>query len=1359
MTAAKVTSQSTEVIYSSTADPNVRVTGQSTEVIYRLPNVPNLRVTGQSIEILHSRVPKNKCLRTIDFNVVNPDAETGDTTGWTNETGYMIADGRFHSGTYCFGGGPNAITLASSDSILLTDIGIDAIEVDFNRVMVTVNYWQSSYASADYGSVGIRFYDANNAQIDVDHFGKYVSSDPYPEWNSRSNTFLLPKNTRSIKILFLGVRSNGTNLDFYVDDISLQATVYNNGFPHYIFNHDAETGNTAGWTVELGNLGLRTGSQISGTYTFYGENTNEFIASSEFINLIQDGVPLTEIQARRAFMQVSCKLGTYSNHQDYGYLGVRFYDEFDSIISETYGTPEVGNSIPSFIFKTESFFVPETAKKAKILIRGVKIDGVSNADAHFDDITAVTYCCVPNEENFTVPVDRDHTLYNYFRSEQDSGKFFESIYVKWHEVGLTGPNLTPGKLYGFGWNRYGQLGINSTIDVSVPTQVSTSGSWRTVVVDQTALAIKTDGTLWGWGRNTYGELGQRDNVDRSTPIQIGSDRDWVDIDTTNLGSCVALKSNGTLWAWGRNTYGQLGLDSQVENDISFGVSVALSGNGTKLVVGLVKSAATGNRGGFYTYTLNQGYWETIGPIIQSNDGTLDDNEGITCTLSDDGLMLVTGVPGRAGTGGDLAVGIVITYDWDNDNNEWVQRGNYLYPPEIDAVPQLRFGTSCCLSNDGLRLIVGAVGYNSNRGKVYIYDWNTNTEVWELHSEIIEPSITASQIFGRSCSITSNKTTIAVGSSYYSSDGAVFVYDWNGAIWASRSVILPPAADVDSSSFAVFGISCSMSDDGSVLVVGAAGIDKPDLGNTVITGIAGGINSVCSDTTTILDNIVPGSHQSAIKITTSDAVTASVTSVAYVTPDNSLLQTIISTTTTDNTYDDESYDISPPWSVEYLGQTYQNVFYGSNGYITFGAGSTSYSGLSSTNPSLPKIFIFGNDNVLTGLWTGTEGTTPNRVHRVVINTTFDYYNDLGFDKTPVTYEIRFFENAPSEIEIHFLNVAGSNITTSSLFTDNLGAVYIYNWNTGGNQWDVHSKISASDQTAGDFYGISCCTTFNGDSIVVGSYRWDDTDGSGAQNAGAVYTYASAGDTWISAAELLTQIDYSPEFYPIQVGTDRDWKQIEMNDRSTYAVKDDNSLWSWGRNYSGQLGINNTVDYSFPTMIGWDRDWKKVTAGAYGNVFALKQDGTLWSWGFNDYGQLGHNDVVSKSTPTQVGVDADWVDAATSWHTSIGLKSNGTIWAWGRNFYGELGQGHRNALSVPTQIGFKSDWKHVSVFGWGTLFINTSGELWGCGSNSYGVFDPATAPSHVSIATQIGTDTYWKSFSKSSKSSSIMGIKFI
>ena len=98
-------------------------------------------------------------------------------------------------------------------------------------------------------------------------------------------------------------------------------------------------------------------------------------------------------------------------------------------------------------------------------------------------------------------------------------------------------------------------------------------------------------------------------------------------------------------------------------------------------------------------------------------------------------------------------------------------------------------------------------------------------------------------------------------------------------------------------------------------------------------------------------------------------------------------------------------------------------------------------------------------------------------------------------------------------------------------------------------------------------------------------------------------------------------------------------------------------------------------------------------------AIKTDGTLWSWGYNNLGGLGHNDVVSRSSPVQVGTDTTWsqVQNCSDYATSKALKTDGTLWSWGNNQFGRLGLNNLVQYSSPVQVGTATNWSLLSQTG--------------------------------------------------------------
>ena len=129
---------------------------------------------------------------------------------------------------------------------------------------------------------------------------------------------------------------------------------------------------------------------------------------------------------------------------------------------------------------------------------------------------------------------------------------------------------TDGTLWVWGMNTYGQLGTNDIVHRSSPVQTISGGTnWKQVSCggntsrNQIA-AIKTDGTLWLWGYNAYGQLGDNTIIDKSSPVQtVSGGTNWKQVSTGGNGITAAIKTDGTLWAWGLNNSGQIGDNTQI----------------------------------------------------------------------------------------------------------------------------------------------------------------------------------------------------------------------------------------------------------------------------------------------------------------------------------------------------------------------------------------------------------------------------------------------------------------------------------------------------------------------------------------------------------------------------------------------------------------------------------------------------------------------------------------------------------------------------------------------------------------------------------------------------------------------------
>ena len=260
-------------------------------------------------------------------------------------------------------------------------------------------------------------------------------------------------------------------------------------------------------------------------------------------------------------------------------------------------------------------------------------------------------------------------------------------------------------------------------------------------------------------------------------------------------------------------------------------------------------------------------------------------------------------------------------------------------------------------------------------------------------------------------------------------------------------------------------------------------------------------------------------------------------------------------------------------------------------------------------------------------------------------------------------------------------------------------------------------------------------------------------------------------------------------PVQVGNDYDWTHIATNETHSLGIRADGSLWSWGWNFHGQLGLGDSCEQQYnwngetstarfvPTLVCDDYVWTHISAGYYHSL-AMREDGTLWAWGDVTGGKLGIGaeygsvDIFGQfrgepqTRPVQVGTDTDWVYVSAGQDNSFGIKADGSLWGWGWNCCGELGVGDvqheypnywgdlvsgRAPHPSPVRIGEDYGWTHVFASACHSLGIR-NGRLfsWGWNANNQlglgahpGSYDGVGrwVPDDQYLPTQVGTDTDW------------------
>jgi alpha-tubulin suppressor-like RCC1 family protein len=270
-------------------------------------------------------------------------------------------------------------------------------------------------------------------------------------------------------------------------------------------------------------------------------------------------------------------------------------------------------------------------------------------------------------------------------------------------------------------------------------------------------------------------------------------------------------------------------------------------------------------------------------------------------------------------------------------------------------------------------------------------------------------------------------------------------------------------------------------------------------------------------------------------------------------------------------------------------------------------------------------------------------------------------------------------------------------------------------------------------------------------------------------------------------------------PTQVGSTSTWSSLHLGAGQThFAIRQDNTLWGWGSNQYGDLGLGGAAsNKSSPTQIGSDTWTTIVNGGVYegganipshavgiktngtlwgwgsigifgsyglgletgatiptsiasgtwsnislakhnsaGGFLAVKSDGTLWSCGYNGFGGVGNNSTVNQGPLIQIGNGTTWMSVDRNYSCSHAIKSDGTLWGWG-----QLPSGV--STSSPVQIGALTNWSKITssaTYSPSFFAIKTDGTLWAWGRNGNGQLGTGNNTSYTSPV-QIGTDNIW------------------
>ena len=929
---------------------------------------------------------------------------------------------------------------------------------------------------------------------------------------------------------------------------------------------------------------------------------------------------------------------------------------------------------------------------------------------------------------------------------------------RYHNLALK----TDGTVWAWGQNGFGQLGIGG-IRGSQRSPVQVFGLTGVVAVSAGvyhSLAVRSDGTVWAWGNGASGELGTGSQSSSDTPVQVSGLTGIVAVSAGTTHN-LALKNDGTVWAWGNNSNGQVG-DGTTESRFTPVQVSGLTGV-TGISAGELRSFAHKSDGSLWAWGYNGGglgdgtQTDRLTPtqITSLSSVTLvRTNSNHTLVLRSDGTVRTWGL----NTYGELGDGTVVPRNFP------VQAAGVTAAAAVAA--GVRF--SVVLKLDGSIQVwgvnwFGQVGNGTAGATVFPVQYAgitgvssislgyyhalalKNGEVWSWGGNG-SGQLGDGTLIGRSTSALvsglSNVAAVAAGSAFS------LALRNDGTVWSWGENTSGQLGDGTTNNRAVPAQISGLS---SVVAIAAGGFHALALRNDG-TVWAWGLNAEGQ-----LGDGTTSNRLTPVQITGLTGITAiSASSGHSLARKNDGTVWAWGSNTSGQLGDGTVIQRSTPAPVAGLSGIVSIAAGGGRSFAVAGDGSVWFWGrlasdTSQANSYSPETNAPIKINAPTGLATISAGQS----HQIALRNdgTLWTWGDNQFGQ--LGDGTSFFRPSPQKVSLpqNALSMSAGAITSAAVLTD--GSVWVWGSNEAGLTGAAGAQYLTATLTNLGAYAVtpaaitasasagSQAVTLSTDAPTFGwtassTVPWLTVNPLSGTGAGSL-TLSWTANT--SVYERFGSVTVAGKTVTVRqaAGAAAPVVRVAAGDGFHLHLKNDGTVWAWGRNSNSQLGNGNQVDQPAPVRVGSLTTVVELAAGQ-SHALARRSNGTVWAWGANQSGQVGNGAFSSAvASPVQVSGLTGVVAIAAGGYHSLALKSDGTVWAWGSNGDGQLGDGTGIDRNLPVQVTGLSQIVAIAAGSLHSLALRSDGTVMAWGWNASGQLGDGTTESRFSpVAVNLLTD---------------------